>query len=423
MNLTLASKSLLRARWRSALTAGGVGLAVALLVWTAHMADAFTGLMVDSATGVEIGHVQIQRAAYVDDPALYYAMDLGSVPLDAIRADPDVVAAAPRLRAFGLVGHERRSQVAGLIGVVATEEAALTGMDARLDAGEWLDAAPPGLPEPRQAVLGSGLARQLGVEPGGELVVLTQGADGSLGNDLLVVQGVVSTGNVLLDRQAVYMALDDVAFLTALDGRAHEIAVRLAPSARLEDARGRIRALVGSSGGEGEALSVRTWEEVVPELHQIAELSKSSMWIFYLIIYFIAGLGILNSQRMTALERRREMGVLLAIGLTPGRLAGQVLTEAALLSALGGVIGAAIGAAVSAWHAAEGLSLDLFSEDAGTGFSYMGVQFAGRLFFHFEASTVVAQLATVVLVGALSGLWPALWSARLNPSRAIAGRA
>ena len=71
-------------------------------------------------------------------------------------------------------------------------------------------------------------------------------------------------------------------------------------------------------------------EEIVPELAQMVELSDSALWIWYIIIFGIAGLGILNTQRMSALERRREFGVLLAIGVTPNRLRNLLLKPADL---------------------------------------------------------------------------------------------
>ncbi len=169
------------------------------------------------------------------------------------------------------------------------------------------------------------------------------------------------------------------------------------------------------------SLKVRAWHDIVPELKQLIELSANSMWVLYLVVYFVAALGILNTQRMNALERRREFGVLLAIGTTPGRLARQVVAESVLVCAAGGVLGVLLGTAASAWHAYNGLDWRAFAPGAEGEFTYMGVTF-DVMYFQLNPFDIVAPAAIILVVGFLCGLWPAISSARLHVARAIAGR-
>ena len=71
---------------------------------------------------------------------------------------------------------------------------------------------------------------------------------------------------------------------------------------------------------DGDALVVRSWQVIHPSVSQLITLFRRSYWIMYLIIYLVAAIGILNTQRMSALERRREFGVLMAIGMRPRRM-------------------------------------------------------------------------------------------------------
>jgi ABC-type lipoprotein release transport system permease subunit len=165
---------------------------------------------------------------------------------------------------------------------------------------------------------------------------------------------------------------------------------------------------------------VRAWPELLPGIFQIITVSRSSFASMYVFIYLVAAVGILNTQRMSALERRREFGVLVAVGMRPRRLLRTLLVEALVLGAAGALIGSALGAAIAGYHATAGLNLALFTDQAS--FSYMGVAFSDRLYAELDWRTVVEPVWVMLVVAVLSGLWPAWTAARLQPARTIAGR-
>ncbi|MEC9071954.1 MAG: ABC transporter permease, partial [Myxococcota bacterium] len=340
MNFRIALGNLLRNRWRSALTAGGIAVATAFLVWMTSMNGAFLDLMVETAISAEIGHIQVHSTAYIEEPTLQSTFDQDPAFMKRLVEAEGVEQIAPRVQAMGLVGNKSRSRVARIIGVDARLESQVSNVASTVMSGSWLSDEPSGPREPREVVLGEALARQLQVSPGGddELAVLLQGADGSLGNDLLKVVGLVKTGNALIDRTSCYMHLGDAQYLVALEGRLHEVSIRLEDSGMAGVVVDDLRTRVGD-GGEDSAVAVRPWREIVPELEQLIVMSEKQGWFIYFVIFLIAGLAILNAQRMSALERRREFGVLLAIGLAPRRLASLIVLETALISVIGGLVG------------------------------------------------------------------------------------
>ena len=419
--IRVAIRNLARNRWRSALTAGGIAIAVGAIVWTAHMFDSMMDEMVHSATSAELGDAQIHSAAYLDERNLYNTFDVERAKLDVIRALDGVTGAAGRVLAFGLVGHEEHSQVAKLIGVEAVAERRVTETDARVLEGAWLSDSPAPPPSAREVVLGKVFAKELNVAVGDELVVILQAADGGLGNDKLQVVGIVGTGNSNLDRMGVYMHLADLQWLTALEGRLHEVAIRVQKQDEVAAVVATVRDVLGTQSHveDGRALVVRSWTEIVPELHQMIEMSRSSSWIMYFIIYFIAAFGIFNTQRMTALERRREFGILLAIGTLPGRLARTIIAESTLLTLFGGLAGISWSVGLVLYHQANGF---VMATDSGEGLQYMGVSFGDRLYFSLDLQHVIVPMVTIAIVGVLCGLWPAYTSGRLNITQAISGR-
>lgn len=407
----------LRQKWRSALTLGGIAVGVALLVWSNAFVGAWMQALVRGATAVELGQVQLHDPAYVARASLFHTMPEDAALLDDLRGIAGVRGATLRVHAAGLVGNEQRSSVARIVGIDPTHEPTVTTLDQAVRTGAWLPPTPS--PDgPRLALVGEHLARQLGVAVGDELVVFAQAADGSLGNDLLRIHGILRTGNTAIDRGAVYLDLRDAQYLAALEDRAHEVAVATTLPEDAAQVAAAIRTRVQHQ--PDGAPTVRTWQEITPDLSTMIDTSGASMWVMYLLVYLIVGLGIVNTQRMAAMERRREFGVLLGLGMTPAKLGGSILVETALLATLGGVLGALVGGVAVWYFHLQGLPLT--GGDAGDGLSMMGISFGHRLYFPLQIQDILLPVVVIGGVGAVCGIWPAVWAARLDPVLAITGR-
>ncbi len=432
----MAVRNLLRNGWRSGLTAGGIAVSVALMVWTLALTDGFMGTMVRGATAVELGQVQVHRADYADRARPERSFPADEQLVQAVEAVPDVAAASPRIRLWGLLGNEQRSQVARLVGVDAARERRVAPVLDAMQAGHWLSDKPD-LKGAREVVLGSALARQMNVKPGDEVVAFLQATDGSLGNDVFKVRGVLETGSQLVDRTTAFVHLDDARDLGALDGQLHELAVKTNDLGAAPRVAEQIHAALARSGRQMalkphkikpddqdpdavEPLLVRPWSKLVPDLYQMVEMASKSTGSMYFVVYLIAILSIVNTQRMSAWERRREFGVMVAIGMTPGRLFRLVLLETVVLATAGAVLGAALGGVVAWWQSVYGFDMSLFSENGS--FSYMGVAFKERVYLSMDANTVVQPAVAMVVIGSLAGLVPAWRAMRLDPATTIAGR-
>lgn len=414
----IAVRNLRRNRWRTGLTAGGIALAVGMLIWTNAYIDTFVRDMVRAATAVEIGQVQINTDAWFERNSLYRSFAVDDAYLERVRGVEGVRAAAPRVYAHGLVGNEERSQVARLVGVDPLPESRASLLAEGIAQGRWLAAEPAELPGPRECVLGYQLAEQLRVAPGDELVVFLQAADGSLGNDLLVVVGTLRTNNAGIDRSTVLMHEDDLKYAAVLEGRAHEIVVSVDRLDEVDLVAESLREALPPAEG---APTVRTWKQTMSDLYEMLDTSSSSMWVTYLLIYAIAGMGLLNTQRMSALERRREFGVLIGLGMRHRRIGGMIVIETVLLTAIGAVGGLVLGGGLALLHKFRGLDMMALT-DRSESFSFMGIAFSERMYFEVSAGTLIEPCLVVQLVALLCGLVPAWGAFRIDAVRAIAGR-
>jgi ABC-type lipoprotein release transport system permease subunit len=430
-------RNLARNRWRSSLTLGGIAISVAFMVWILAFMEGWMGAMVQGATAVETGQVQVHTRAFAENPRVYRSFFIDGETLADLSEVQGVVAVSPRVKLNGLIGHEEKSQVGRILGVDPSLEAETTPVADALQVGRWLRQTPPEYPAPREVVLGIGMANQLRVGPGDELVVFLEAADGSMGNDLLQVVGIVRTANTAVDRMTAYMHIQDAQYLAALDGEVHELAIKTENLLEAQATAGLVAASLGAETSEvptgleeegdtereaqnQDALLVQPWQEILPSIYQMLTISRSSNWITYLLIYLVAAIGLLNTQRMSALERRREFGVLMAIGMRPRKMFRMILTESFVLGTLGGMIGTAVGLTVVWYHATAGLDLAMFT-DKGE-FTVMGVAFTGKIYAILTPLAALQPILVMMFVAFLAGLWPAFKSAKLDPAPTIAGR-
>src|SRR5690606_571178 len=150
-------------------------------------------------------------------------------------------------------------------------------------------------------LLGTGVAERLHVGVGDEIVVVTQAADGSLGNELYVVTGIFETGASALDRAGVFLHREGLRRLPVRDDACHEVA-------RLAASRDDIPAMVeqGRRVTSREGLLLRDWRELSPSAAELIGLQNVSLLLVVGIIFGVAALGILNTMLMSVFDRTRE---------------------------------------------------------------------------------------------------------------------
>jgi len=400
----LALRNIWRNRRRSLLTISAMVVSSSLLILALGV---FSGMLADilaSATEQYYGHLIVARDGYLDDHDLFDAFVPPDGLLGTLHGNPEVLGAAPRLRAFGLVSRGRSTYPAELLGVVPDNERQVTTLQQHLVAGAYLS---PGAEA--GALLGRGLAEKLGVAPGDELVIVTQAADGAIGNDLLQVRGIFATGDTGHDNGLLLVDLPWLQQLMALPGQIHEVAVRIRQPLRAAEVAASLAPALP------DRLTVVGWETLLPEMREAIASFDVSRMIIVVILYFATGLGILNTFFMSVMERTREFGVLMAIGMRPWRIRLLVLLETLAMGICSLVAGVGLGLLLTFYMARHGIDLS----GTLTPVTYAGGTLPPRLHAVLEPSNVLVPAALLLLVCLLAGFLPANRAAKLKPVEAL----
>ena len=340
----VAWRNLWRNRRRTWLTAGGIAFAVVLIVFAMSFQHGTYGQMIDNATTLLSGHLQIQNRDYVNDTRFEQTVDAITPLVNRLERQPGIESVAPRVEAFALVSAGERAFGAQVLGVDPDRERRTVRFFDRVAQGRVIASG-------EDVVVGEILARNLDIGVGGEIVLLGTGKEGGVAALVLDVVGMFRTGVPELDRAMVAAPLATVQDAFGLGDEAHTLAIR---AERVADSGRLVRDL---NGWLPEPLVARNWDEVLPDIRQSVEIDRISGYFVYGIIVIVVIFSVVNSFIMTVFERIREFGMLRAIGMRPGKIVLMVQIEAAFVWLLGAALGLALVLPAVIWLQINGLYL------------------------------------------------------------------
>ncbi|MCA9566409.1 MAG: ABC transporter permease [Myxococcales bacterium] len=404
MLFQLAWRNLWRQGRRSLITATAMSVAVAMCMAMIAFNDGMYGKLFNVMVEQQLGHVQVHHPDYPKAMLPYDTVPEATATLERIEALPDVVAAAARLNGAGLVGGKVQAMGAQLVGLDPRRDAAVTKADQQIVEGRFLAEAPA-----HEIVLGKGLAKEIDARVGDSVVIVTQAADGSMGNDVYDVVGFFSTGSAQMDKGGTMLHLTDLQELLALPGQVHGITVIGDDPDAVLTLKDHVKTVVP------EGTEVLTWQEASPMAAQLMSTQTAGSAIFLGLVFTVASFGVLNTMLMSVFERTRELGVLKAIGMRPGRIVTLVVFESLLLAALAGGIGLVLGGFLDYLLVVYGLDVS----SNGEGMSFQGVQLDPVMRGEVHASSIAMVVIALLIVSVVASLYPAFRASRLVPVEAM----
>jgi len=399
----MAWRNVWRNRRRTQVTVAAMSLALLTTILYSALLEGYIEGMERNILDLELGDVQVFAGDYRNNPSIYTTIEEPEALLG--RLDGAGFAAAGRLLAYGLAAGEDSSAGASFRGLDVARDVEVSEISNRLARGRWLDEA-----DPKGVVVGRGLVRALGLDLGGELLVITQGADGSMAYELYVVRGVLRAISDAIDRTGVFMVDESFRELMTMPEGVHQIIVRRPPDLEIDVALARIQTLAMQH-------DVKSWRQLVPTLASMLDSARSAVVMMGVIIYLAIAILILNAMLMAVFERIRELGVLKALGFNPVSLFGLVLIESAIQTMLAIGVGVALGIPGLLYLAHVGIDLGAM---AGTSIMGIAIDPMWRAVIRPHVfTTPILMLAVIVL---LAAVYPAMKAALLNPVEAMRHR-
>ncbi|MCP4604800.1 MAG: ABC transporter permease [Proteobacteria bacterium] len=396
----LAWRNVWRNRRRSIVTIAAMSLALLVMILYSGLVKGYLEAMERNILDLEIGDIQIFADDYRENPSVYTRIGNPQDMLDEL--DGLGFKSSARLLTSGLAAAGDSSAGVALRGVNPERDAEVSLVHKQVMNGKWLSRSAP-----NGVVLGRRLARNLGAKPEDEIVVLTQGADGSMANELYNVRGVLKSIGDATDRAVVFMLDDTFRELMIMPEGAHQIIVRKPDQTELNTAAAVLR-------NKAPNLDVKTWRELLPTLSTMLESTSGMLVIMFCIVYIAIGIVILNAMLMAVFERIREFGVLKALGMKPGRVLRLILAESAVQTSVAILVGVSLSIPCNWFLTTVGIDVSGLGDISIAGIAWNSIWRSS-----VDANTYIGPIVTLVSIVFIAVLYPAIKAALIRPVAAI----
>lgn len=391
--------------WRSKLRSLVVMLAICAGTWGVLMLVSFTQAFVNSyvnnVINKELGHIQMHDPEFADDPVLTNSIANPDSITERVEALKGVKAATYRTVITGMLntGHGVRGMT--INGINPDAENKVLGYSEMIVAGTNVDTT---MRNP--VLMGRDLAEDLKLGIGKKLVLTFQDSSGNMVSGAFRVSGLYKTNNQGFDDSHVFVRRNDLVPLTGMKNQAQEIIIRCESDAVVDPVR---KMLVG----DFPELRVQDYTQLAPEISLFKSQIKSSSYLYMAIFMFALIFGIINTMLMAVLERVRELGMLMAVGLTRFQTFGMIVYETIFLALLAAPVGMLLGYITILRMQETGLDLSNWAE----GMTQFGM---ATKIYPALAGNMYWEIGLAVAITALLGsIYPAIKAVRLRPVEAI----
>jgi ABC-type lipoprotein release transport system permease subunit len=395
--------------WRNARRTTIILAAVVIGVWSMILLGSLMrGIavgMVNNGISTLTGHLQVHYKGYRNDPAIENSIPDPTVVENALKKVlPKDSLWTPRVRVNAVASNARHSTGVTLVGINPISEAKISFIGTAISEGRYLKPD-----EVNGIIVGQALLEKFDTKLGRKLVLMSQDTQRDIASRAFRIVGIFKAEMEATEKQFVFVNLRTSQKMLKLNNSISEISIILPGKPDIADLKNALEAALPP-----EKYEVNTWRELLPFQMAYLKILDGFMWIWYLVVFVAMGFGIVNTTLMAVFERMREFGLLKALGMKPGWILREVLTESFLLLVSGLVIGNVL--AFACIYALSGNGIDLSALAAGA--EYAGM--TRVIFPAIELRDIMMSNLIVLFLGLLVSAYPAIKAARFTPVEALA---
>jgi ABC-type lipoprotein release transport system permease subunit len=402
MIIAVAWRNIWRSKTRSLVILIAICLGLASGVFYMAFYKGMVDQRINTAIKTEASHIQIHNKQYLNNPDKKFVIANTDSVIQAIKTVPGVRASSSRIITNTMIQSPATSSGVKVTGVIPEDEKLVTNLYSRLIEGSYFEEG-----KRNPIVIGKKLADKLKVKLKSKVVITLQDMEGNMTAASFKVEGIFETSNTAFDETCVFVRKDDLGRIMAMDPNAsHEIAVLLDVNEQLDIVNQMLQSKLPD-------LDVKTWREIMPDVSLVESSFGLTMFIFIGIILLALLFGIINTMLMAVLERTKELGMLMAIGMNKTRVFTMILLETVMLSLFGGICGILLGWALNLYFGVKGIDLGTWST------AYKSMGFDTLVYTKLSMSVTFEIAVMVIITGILAAIYPAMKALKLKPAEAI----
>lgn len=342
----LAWRNIWRNRRRTLITIASIFFAIFFsLIMRSIQIGTFSHI-VDNVVHSYTGYIQVHKKGYWEDKDINNSFNLTDTLVNSLKSNKNVRGIILRLESFALASSGPKTKGAMVVGIDPAKENELTGLKTKIAEGRYLETNDNGILVARK------IAGYLDLHPGDTLVLIGQGYHGSSAAGKWPVVGIVHFNSPELDRQMVYLPLKIARNFYDAGNNVTSVVLDLKESAKSDKTLDELEHMSISENYE-----IMSWKTMMIELLQLVESKTASSMIMLGILYMIVGFGIYGTIVMMTLERIKEIGIMVTVGMHKSRVRIMVLYESFLIGFTGVLAGIVITMPIILWFSQHPVKL------------------------------------------------------------------
>ncbi len=399
--VTLAWRNLWRNHRRTIIMLAAISIGAWAMIFMTSLMRGMVNEMLRDGIAALPGHVQVHHPEYRDDPSIGNLVSMTSVEVGDAFSSVDIKRYSARVRVPAIVSSERDSRGVTLVGVDPAGEVSIGAVGNNITEGRGLEG-----PDDTGVVLGRKLALKLETEVGKRIVLMSQDPDNEVADRGYRVVGLFAANLVAHEEAYVFAGRETVQKMLRIDDHISEIAVMGDDYRIVEPLLAKVRAAMSE---EDEILP---WTELNAYLGTMMGVMDGFVLVWVIVIFLALSFGLVNTLVMAVFERVREIGLMLALGMRPSSILGQIIVESIFLLVLGLALGNAL-AFGSIIPLRDGIDISIVAD----GMEMFGA--SSVLYPELEMGDVIMANIVVLVLGFLASLSPAWRASRYEPVEAI----
>ncbi len=424
--IKIAWRNIMRNKKRSGIIIAVIAISLAIFIFVRGIQIGSYDNMIENYTGYYIGHIQIHKKGFTQRMNITDYIENSGAVREVLSKQPDI-SFAERIVFSGLIGSGENSTGVMIVGIDPPNEKRISKLYDKITEGSHLTKKDEKLirnvkytdeegheetvtVEDEPIVIGEELAENLEIGLRDKVIVYTQTTQGDFDGVACRVKGVFRTGVEELDKITAFIPINLAQDLLRMPNKVNTFVIKVDPYKKMDEVARRLKQKLNPDG-----LEVLTWIEAYPMMDQLIRMDYISGIFILVFVLLIVFAGILNVILMSAVERTKEFGVMMALGTKGHQISLLVAIESFLLGLVGTTLGAIGGSALVLYFARKGIDLSKFS--------------AGLEAFYFEPvirpifklGSIVELVVILMVVTVLASIYPAWKASRLEPVDAIRG--
>jgi ABC-type lipoprotein release transport system permease subunit len=320
---------------------------------------------------------------------------------DYLRSNSSVKDFTARSIVNGMISSTRQATGVKIVGIDPAEEARVTALDSLVAEGGYFTNVTS-----NPVLLGEKLAAKLKVKVKSKIVLTFQDIHGNITAGSFRVSGILKATSTVINEASAFVRRSDLNRLLSLEDAVHEIAYTTVEGTDDQQLAEALQAAFPE-------VEVRSWRDLSPVLVFMEQWLAAGLQVLIIIIMLALAFGIVNTMLMAVLERVREVGVMVALGMRRSRVFLMIMIETIFLASAGGPLGLLAGYLTISWLGKRGIDLS----DYSAGLEAIGYE--SILYPVLYTSDYVRVVVGVLITALLASVYPAWKAIRMEPVDAI----